>query len=141
MRTQRHDGEKEWKSPQHLLKPTESVRIRNFAQAGTLYPIFDNYSNDLECTTNGVFQRIVLPNGPECEYQMNHNGYNECCKKGLGNVKMGRHVYLIYEGMLEESRRFWEQLKTDPFKVINSIYQRLRTQNISCQGASAVMGS
>ena len=42
--------------------------------------------------------------------------------------------------MLEESRRFWEQLKTDPFKVTNSIYQRLRTQNISYQGASAVMG-
>ena len=77
------------KTPQHLLKPTESIRIRNFAQAGTLYPIFENYSNDLEYTTNGAFQRLVPPNCPECKHQMNHNGYNECCKRGLGNVKMG----------------------------------------------------
>ena len=67
----------------HLLKTTESVRIGNFVHVGTLYPIFENYSNDFEYTTNGVFQRIVPPNCLECEYHTNHNGYNECCKKDL----------------------------------------------------------
>ena len=70
---------------------------------------------------------------------MNHNGYNEYCKKGLGNVKSGSYVCPICEEPLEEARDLWEQLKSDFFNIINSIYQRLRTQNVSCQGASAVM--
>jgi len=60
-------------------------------------------------------------------------------KKGLGSVKIGRYICPICEEPLEEARDFWEQLKTDFFDVINSIYQRLRTQNVSYQGASAVM--
>jgi len=113
--------------------------LLNFAHAGILSPIFENYSNDFEYTTNGIFRRIVSPDCPKCGYQMNHNGYNEHCKKGLGSVKIGRYVCPICEEPLEESRSFWEQLKTDFFEVINSIYQRLRTQNVSYDGASMVM--
>ena len=122
-----------------MIEDFRGCGAEQFGLAGTRYPIFENYSNDLEYTTNEVFQRIVPPNCLECKYQMNHNGYNECCKKGLGNVEIGGYAYIICEGTLEESRRFWEQLKTDSFKVIHSIYQRLRTQNRSYRGASAVM--
>ena len=113
--------------------------LLNFAHAGILSPIFENYSNDYEFTTNGIFRRIVSPDCPKCGYQMNHNGYNEHCKKGLGSVKIGRYVCPICGEPLEESHSFWEQLKTDFFNVINSIYQRLRTQNVSYDGASTVM--
>ena len=113
--------------------------LLNFAHVGILYSTFENYSNDFEYTTNGIFRRVVPPICLECGYQMNRNGYNEYCKKGLGNVKIGRYVFLICEEPLEESRSFWEKLKTDFFNVINSIYQRLQTQDVSYQGASAVM--
>ena len=113
--------------------------LLNFAHVGILYSTFENYSNDFEYTTNGIFRRVVPPICLECGYQMNRNGYNEYCKKGLGSVKIGRYVCPICEEPLEESRSFWEQLKTDFFNVINSIYQRLRTQDVSYQGASAVM--
>ena len=113
--------------------------LLNFAHVGILSPIFENYSNDFEYTTNGVFRRIIPPDCPECGYRMNHNGYNKYCKKELGNVKIGRYVCPICEELLEESRSFWEQLKTDFLDIINSIYQRLRIQNVSYEGASVVM--
>ena len=87
-------------------------------------PIFENCSNDFEYTTNGVFRGIVSPDCSKCGYQMNHNRYNEYCKKGLGSVKIGRYVCLICEEPLEESRSFRKQLKTDFFSVLKCIYQR-----------------
>ena len=113
--------------------------LLNFSQVGTLAPIFENYSNDFEYTTNGIFRRIVSPGCPKCGYRMNHNGYNKHYKKGLGSVKIGRYLCPICGEPLEESRKFWEQLKTDFFSVLKCIYQRLRTQNVSYQGASLVM--
>nr|QNO48460.1 hypothetical protein DBMLIPLO_00012 [Methanosarcinales archaeon ANME-2c ERB4] len=113
--------------------------LLNFAHVGILRPIFENYSNDFEYTTNGIFRRIVSPDCPKCGYRMNHNGYNEYCKKGLGSVKIGRYVCPICGEPLEEPRSFWEQLKIDFFNVLNSIYQCLRTQNVSHDGASTVM--
>jgi hypothetical protein len=50
--------------------------LLNFSQGGTLTPIFENYSNDFEYTTNGIFRRIVSPDCPKFGYRMNHNGYN-----------------------------------------------------------------
>lgn len=113
--------------------------LLNFAHGGILYPIFESYSNDFEYTTNGIFRRIVSPDCPKCGYRMNHNGYNEHCKKGLGSVKIGRYLCPICKEPLEESRSFWEQLKTDFFSVLENIYQHFRIQNVSYQGASAVM--
>jgi len=113
--------------------------LLNFAHAGILYPIFENYSNDFEYTTDGIFRRVVPPNCPECDIMMNRNGYNEYCKKKLGSVKIGRYICPICKKPLEEARDFWEQLKTNFFNAINNIYQCLRTQNVSYQGASAVM--
>ena len=113
--------------------------LLNFAHVGILYPTFESYSNDFEYTTTGIFRRIVSPDCPKCGYRMNHNGYNEHCKKGLGSVKIGRYLCPICKEPLEESRSFWEQLKTDFFSVLENIYQRFRIQNVSYQGASAVM--
>ena len=41
--------------------------------------------------------------------------------------------------MIDLTCDFWEQLKTDFSDVLNRIYQRLRIQNVSYEGASAVM--
>nr|QNO46605.1 hypothetical protein OEAKOMNL_00006 [Methanosarcinales archaeon ANME-2c ERB4] len=70
---------------------------------------------------------------------MNHNGYNEHCKKGLGSVKIRRYLCPICKEPLEESRSFWEQLKTDFSSVLENIYQRFRIHNVSYDGISAVM--
>ena len=70
---------------------------------------------------------------------MNYNGYNKYCKKRLGNVKIGWHICPICGEHLEEFRSFREQPKTDFFNVINSIYQCLRTQNVSYDDASTVI--
>ncbi|PXF61178.1 MAG: hypothetical protein C4B59_05370 [Candidatus Methanogaster sp.] len=113
--------------------------LLNFAHVGILYPIFEKYSNDFEYTTNGIFRRIVSPDCPKCGHRMNHNGYNEHCKKGLGSVKIGRYLCPICKEPLEESRSCWEQLKTDFFSVLENIYQRLWIQNVSYDGISAVM--
>jgi len=66
--------------------------LLNFVHAGIFSSIFKNYSDDFEYTTNEIFRKIVSPDCPKCGYQMNHNGYNNHCKKGLGNVKIGRYV-------------------------------------------------
>ena len=87
---------------------------------GTLHPIFESYLNDFEYTTNGIFRRIVLPDGPKCRNRMNHNGYNEHCKKGLGKVKIGWYLCPICGEPLEESRSFREQLKTDFTSVLEN---------------------
>jgi len=113
--------------------------LLNFAHAGILSPIFKNYSNDFEYTANGIFRRIVSPDCPKCGYRMNHNGYNEHCKKGLGSVKIGRYLCPVCGEPLEESRSFWEQLKTDFFSVLENIYQRFRIHNVSYDGISMVM--
>ncbi len=69
--------------------------LLNFARVGTLAPIFENYSNDFEYTTNGVFRRIVSPNVPKFGHQRNHNGYNEHCKKRTW-YRQDREISLLY---------------------------------------------
>lgn len=113
--------------------------LLNFAHADALSPIFENYSNYFEYTANGIFWRIVLPYCPKCGNRMNHNGYNEHYKKRLVSVKIERYLCPICKEPLEESRSFWEQLKTDFSSVLKCIYQSLRTQNASYQRISLVM--
>ena len=108
--------------------------LLNFAHADILAPIFENYSNDFKYTTNGIFRRIVSPDCPKCGHRMNHNGYNEHCKKRLGSVKIGIYLCPICKEPLEESRSFREQLKTDFFNVLGNIYQRFRIHNLSYDG-------
>ena len=92
--------------------------IKLFPCGHTPHSIFENYSNDSEYTTNRIFRRIVSPDCPKCGYRMNHSGHKEHCKKGISSVKIGRYVCPICEEPLEESRSFWEQLKTDFFECL-----------------------
>jgi len=78
--------------------------LLNFAYVSILAPIFENYSNDFEYTTNSIFQRIVSPDCPKCGYRMNHNRYNEHYKKGHGSVNSGRYLCPLCKEPLEESR-------------------------------------
>ena len=59
--------------------------LLNFAHAGILCQVFESYSRDFEYTMDGIFRRIVPPVCPVCK------------------------------NSLEESRGFWEELKSDFF--------------------------
>ncbi|MBU4534964.1 MAG: hypothetical protein KKF16_03875 [Euryarchaeota archaeon] len=70
---------------------------------------------------------------------MNHNGYNTYYKKNLGSVKIGRYIYPICCEPHEESREFWENMKTEFFSALNPIYQILRVKHVSYEGISDLM--
>ena len=55
----------------------------NFAHADIPTPTFENYSNDFEYTTNGIFRRIVSPDCLKCGNRMNRNEYNKNCKERI----------------------------------------------------------
>ena len=68
---------------------------------------------------------------------MVHNGYNPYTKRGLGEVIIGRYKCSYCGNTQEETRRFWEDLKTlDSF---NDFFQLLRYHNVSYDGISAIM--
>ena len=100
---------------------------------------FEEFSNDLELTADGIFRRVVPPLCPECGVLMNRNGYNTYCKKYIGSIKMGRYLCPCCSEPLEEDRSFWEELKNTFFGVINAFYQKLRFYIVSYQGISDVM--
>ena len=41
---------------------------------------FEEFSNDLERTADGIFRRAVPPPCPECGVLMSRNGHNSYCK-------------------------------------------------------------
>jgi len=100
---------------------------------------FEDFSNDLECTADGVFRRAVPPLCPECGVLMSRNGYNTYCKKYIGDIKMGRYICPCCDESLEEDRSFWEELKGNLFECMNVIYQQLRLYHVSYSGISKIM--
>jgi len=111
----------------------------NFSDKDLFLSIFEGYNNDFEYTADGVFRRATQPQCPNCGIRMNYNGYNTYCKKGLGNVKIGRYICPCCQESSEEDRNFWERLKTEFFQVLNMIYQRMRAHHVSFQGISSIM--
>jgi len=100
---------------------------------------FEEFSNDLECTADGIFRRAIPPLCPECGVPMNRNGYNAYCKKYIGSIKMGRYICPCCDESLEEDRSFWEELKKGLFDVLDVFYQQLRFYNVPYKGISAIM--
>ncbi|MEA1894137.1 MAG: hypothetical protein U9N36_02840 [Euryarchaeota archaeon] len=100
---------------------------------------FEEFSNDLECTADGIFRRAVPPLCTEYGVLMNRNGYNTYCKKYLGSIKIGRYLCPCCGEPLEEDRSFWEALKNSFFGVMNAFYQQLRFYNVPYQGISAII--
>ena len=100
---------------------------------------FEEFSNDLECTADGIFRRDVPPLCLECGVLMSRNGYNTYCKKYIGSIKMGRYICPICKESCEEDRSFWEELKRNLFGSMDAIYQQLRFYHISYAGISKTM--
>jgi hypothetical protein len=118
---------------------TLDYAVLNLQYTSSLSYSFEEFSNDLERTADGIFRRVVPPLCPECGVRMSRNGYNTYCKKYIGSVKMGRYICPYCGESLEEDRSFWEELKKCFFDALDVFYQQLRSYNVSYQGISAVM--
>ncbi|MEA1997881.1 MAG: transposase, partial [Euryarchaeota archaeon] len=97
---------------------TLDYAVLNLQYMSSLSYSFEEFSNDLERTADGIFRRAVPPLCPECGVLMNRNGYNTYCKKYLGSIKMGRYLCPCCGEPLEEDRSFWEELKNSFFGVM-----------------------
>ena len=113
--------------------------LLNFSDKDLFLSIFEGYNNDFEYTADGVFRRTAPPSCSKCGAKMSYNGYNTYCKKGLGNVRIGRYICPSCHESCEENRNFWEKLKIEFFDVLDRIYQRMRAQHLSFQGISSIM--
>ena len=91
--------------------PTLDYVVSNLQYMSTPSYSFEEFSNDLECTADGIFRRAIPPLCPECGVLMSRNGYNAYCKKYIGSIKMGRYICPCCGESLEEDRSFWEKLK------------------------------
>ena len=118
---------------------TLDYAVLNLQYMSTLSYSFEEFSNYLECTADGVFRRTVPPLCPECGVLMSRNGYNTYCKKYIGDIKMGRYICPCCDESLEEDRSFWEELKGNLFECMNVIYQQLRLYHVSYSGISKIM--
>jgi hypothetical protein len=118
---------------------TLDYAVLNLQYMSSLSYSFEEFSNDLERTADGIFRRTVPPLCPECGVLMSRNGYNTYCKKYIGSIKMGRYICSLCGESLEEDRSFWEELKKDLFDVLDVFYHRLRFYNVSYKGISAIM--
>jgi len=111
----------------------------NFSEKDLFFSIFENYGNDFEYRSNGVFRRTQLPLCPDCCPGMNHNGHNTYSGKNLGSVKIGKYIYPLCGGSGEESREFLEKMKTEFFSVLDYVYQILMEDHVSYEGISALI--
>jgi len=93
----------------------------NFLEKDLFFSIFENYGNDFEYRSNGVFRRTQPPLCLDCGSWMNHNGYNTYSGKNLGSVKIGRYICPLCGEPGEESREFWEKMKTEFFSVLDPV--------------------
>ena len=77
--------------------------LLNFAHADMLSSIFENYSNDFEYTTNGIFRIIVSPDCPKCG--KNHTD------------KWARSLQNALWGVQPQNQRKILQVLTEKFKT------------------------
>jgi len=111
----------------------------NFSEKDLFFSVFEDYNNDFEFTSKGVFRRTTPQACVYCGAGMSHNGYNTYTKKNLGSVKIGRYICPVCRESYEEGREFWENMKTEFFDVLNHVYQILRANHVSYDGISALM--
>jgi len=102
----------------------------NFLEKELFSSIFENYGNDFEYRSNGVFRRTQPLLCPDCGSGMNHNGYNTYSRKNLGSIKICRYICPLCGESGEESREFGEKMKTEFFSVL---------EHVSYEGISALM--
>jgi hypothetical protein len=118
---------------------TVNSTLNNFSEVPILINILGQFSNDYEYTTKGIFRRKTPPLCPICNNSMVHNGYNTYTKQDLGEVNIGRYKCSHCGNIHEETRSFWEDLKTLLLDSFNDFFQLLRYHNVSYDGISAIM--
>jgi hypothetical protein len=118
---------------------TVNSTLNNFSEVPILMDLLGQFSNGYEYTTKGVFRRKTPPLCPLCNNPMVHNGYNPYTKHGLGEVTIGRYKCSHCGNTQEETRSFWEDLKTLLLDSFNDFFQLLRYHNVSYDGISAIM--
>jgi len=118
---------------------TVNSTFNNFSEVPILIDLLGQFSNDYEYTTKGVFRRKTPPICPVCNNSMVHNGYNLYTKQGLGEVIIGKYKCSHCGNTQEETRSFWEDLKTLLLDSFNDFFQLLRYHNVSYDGISAIM--
>jgi len=118
---------------------TVNTTLNNFSEVPIIMDLLGQFSNDYEYTTKGIFRRKIPPLCPLCNNPMVHNGYNLYTKHGLGEVIIGRYKCSHCDNTQEETRNFWENLKTLLLDSFNDFFQLLRYHNVSYDGISAIM--
>jgi len=74
------------------LNPT----LINFSEKDLFFSIFENYGNDFEYRSNGVFRRTQPPLCPDCGSGVNHNSYNTYSGKIWAVLRLeGISVYYV----------------------------------------------
>ena len=56
--------------------PTLDYTALNLQYMSSSSYSFEEFSNDLECTADGIFRRAIPPLCPECGVPMNRNGFS-----------------------------------------------------------------
>ncbi|MBU4221961.1 MAG: hypothetical protein KKA10_10125 [Euryarchaeota archaeon] len=97
---------------------TISPTFKNLSEVPNLTNTFGMFGNEFEYTASGIFRRIKAPQCPECINTMEHNGFNQYTKKGLGTIKIGKYLCKHCGKMLEEKRTAWEKIKTELFSQL-----------------------
>ena len=118
---------------------TVNSTFSNFSEVPNLIDMLGQFSNEYEYTTKGIFRRKTPPLCPICNNPMVHNGYNQYTKQGLGEVLIGRYKCSHCGNTQEETRSFWEDLKTLLLDSFNDFFQLLRYHNVSFDGISDIM--
>ncbi|MGZ7070656.1 MAG: ISNCY family transposase [Methanobacterium sp.] len=118
---------------------TVNSTFNNFSEVPILIDMLGQFSNEYEYTTKGIFRRKTPPLCPICNNPMIHNGYNQYTKQGLGEVIIGRYKCSNCGNTQEETRSFWEDLKTLLLDSFNDFFQLLRYHNVSYDGISDIM--
>ena len=116
------------------------LSLINFPYREMLSNIFQDYSNDFEFTSSGIFRKIVPPLCPECGHPMSHNGFNTCQKRHLGGANVGKYLCGACGKSTEEDRDFWIKLKADFFGIVTEICTRLRLNHVSYEVIESIMG-
>ena len=118
---------------------TVNSTLNNFSEAPILIDLLGQFGNEYEYTTKGIFRRKTPPLCPICNNPMVHNGYNQYTKQGLGEVIIGRYKCSHCGNTQEETRSFWEDLKTLLLDSFNDFFQLLRYHKVSYEGISDIM--
>jgi len=124
------------------VRPTIAVIATNFLNlpfADEIMDAFEEYSNEYEFTSEGVFRRINSPACLRCGKRMSHNGYNTYPRLELAVIKPGKYHCKKCNISSQAENIFLTNMKFEISKMLAGLYQVLRNHEVSYEGVSEVM--